>query len=317
MAVSQVDGRVDLIDTRTLRVRRSAQLLDGAALAAAYSADGKLLAVAGDGNEVLVRDARTLAPVRELRTPPGGFVQGLAISPDGKRIAAGAFIPDASEAPGRLQIWDLQTGKQVARPIEIAAVDLAFSPDSRLLAAAATEGDSAVFAAQDGRRLATLRTGDFGRSVAFSPTGALLALGQYGGSTLLLSTSSWKPVGRSLEGHRARITALEFSPTGRRLLTGGADGTLPLWDAGSRQPIGSALEVEPDAYVAAAFARRLARDRGAPLRSRRPLGRAARGVGAPRLRRRGPRADRSRMARRASGASAAAGLLNLWPIASA
>jgi WD40 repeat protein len=231
---------------------RSRKVLDGAALAAAYSADGKLLAVAGDGGRVPLLDGRTLGPMRELRTGRG-FVQGLAISPDGARIAAATIDYAARGTPGRLQIWALRTGKPIGRPIKIAAVDLAFSPDSRLLAAAAIEGDSAVFAAGDGHRVATLRTGDFGRSVAFSPTARLLALGEYGGTTRMLSTASFKPVGRDLEGHRARITALEFSPDGRRLLTGGADGTLRLWDARTRQPIGSALEVEPDAYVAAAF----------------------------------------------------------------
>ena len=98
------------------------------------------------------------------------------------------------------------------------------------------------------------RLGDFPRTVAFSPDGRLLAIGEYGGGVVILSTRSWKPVRRGLENHRARVTALDFSPDGRHLLTGGADGKVLLWDLATRSRIGSSLTVERDAYLAAGFA---------------------------------------------------------------
>ena len=312
VAVTQMDGSVELRDARTLAVRRSARVFDGAALATAYSPDGKLLAVTGDGSRVLLRDAHTLAPVRELRGPSDGVTISVAISPDGRRLAASAFSQEDEDMPGHLQIWDLRTGTRVGRQREVGrgADDLAFSPDGRIVAAAAFAGDAAVFAAHDGREVATFSTVDFGQSVAFSPGGGLLALGQYDGSAVLLSTSSWKPVGGRLDdGHRARVTALEFSPDGRRLLTGSRRR--------DRAPVGRRVAAA-DRLGAAGRAgrrcrpfrpgrprrrrlrsRRVPRDRGAAPRSRRHLGRAAGGVGAPRVPHRRPRAERPRMARRA------------------
>jgi WD40 repeat protein len=105
-----------------------------------------------------------------------------------------------------------------------------------------------------GRLVARLQTGDFARSVAFSPDGTLLAIGHYGGTGRLLSTRTWRPVGHRLDGHRARLTALEFSPDARLLAIGSADGTVLLWDVRTQQPIGSPLTIEPDTYVAATFA---------------------------------------------------------------
>ena len=75
------------------QVRRSAQVLDGAALAAAYlrrreAARGGRRRATGCSCATRARSPRCAS----CETPPGGFVQGLAISPDGRRIAAGAFI---------------------------------------------------------------------------------------------------------------------------------------------------------------------------------------------------------------------------------
>jgi WD domain, G-beta repeat len=96
---------------------------------------------------------------------------------------------------------------------------------------------------------------EFREDLAMPPRVEVLAIGHYGGAVRLVSTTSWKPMGRRLDGHRARVTALEFAPDGRVLATGSADGTVRLWDAATQQPIGSPLTIAADAYVAATFAR--------------------------------------------------------------
>ena len=51
LALTHSDGAVDLIDTRTLRRRGSVRALHGFAAAVAFSPDGRLLAVAGEGGQ--------------------------------------------------------------------------------------------------------------------------------------------------------------------------------------------------------------------------------------------------------------------------
>jgi WD40 repeat protein len=91
--------------------------------------------------------------------------------------------------------------------------------------------------------------------VAFSHDGRLLAVGHYGGTVALVSTSDWKVSGRRLAGHRERVTAVEFAPDDRTLVTGSADGTARLWDVATRRPVGTALPIQADSYVAASFSR--------------------------------------------------------------
>ncbi len=93
--------------------------------------------------------------------------------------------------------------------------------------------------------------GDFSRSVAFSPDGAILFVGQIGGTGRLFSTETWKQVGRPLRGHTGRITFPEFSPDGRTLATASADGTVNLWDVATQKQIGAAIELEANTYVSA------------------------------------------------------------------
>jgi WD40 repeat protein len=104
-----------------------------------------------------------------------------------------------------------------------------------------------------GRLVKRLNTGDFSRSVAFSPDGELLFVGRYDGRGDLFSTQTWKPVGRPLEGHTARITDAHFTPDGQTLVTAAGDGTVILSDVGTQKPIGSPIKLVPNTFASAAL----------------------------------------------------------------
>ncbi len=257
LALGHSDGTVDLLDAQTLHRRRSLRALRGFVGAIAYSPDARLLAVAGQRGQVTLWDARTLRPAGELsglRT----VIQTLAFSPDSGRLAVAELGTEveagvASSITGAsVGVWDVRSRAPTGVRFETASPSLAFSPDGRLLAAAAISRPTEVRDARNGKLVARLRTTDWGRSVAFSPDGALLATGDYTGAGQLWSTESWKPVGRPLEGHsERRIFWMEFTPDGRMLATAGQDGAVALWDVETQNPIGPPLTIEPDSYIAA------------------------------------------------------------------
>jgi WD40 repeat protein/DNA-binding SARP family transcriptional activator len=250
LAVTQNDGTVDLIDTRTLASQRRLRAQRGAALAVDFSPDGRLLAVTGVGGQVSLRDAHTLRAAGQLKGMRD-YAQALAFSPDGTLLAAGE---GAEVVKGRVRVWDVRRRELTSVRSGVSAPSIAFSPDGRLLAAAGVERPTEIRDTRSGRLVARLETDDFARTVAFSPDGNQLAIGHYGGSAQLWSTRTWKPIGRRLDGHSARLTALAYSADGRVLASASADGTALLWDVRNQKPIGSALTIEPNTFVAAAFA---------------------------------------------------------------
>ncbi len=80
--------------TPTLRVGQG-----GVTRLAVFSRDGALLVTSSDDRALTVRDGKTGTPTRALEGLQGP-VAGLAISPDGKLVAAGT-------AEGELHLWDL------------------------------------------------------------------------------------------------------------------------------------------------------------------------------------------------------------------
>ena len=122
-----------------------------------------------------------------------------------------------------------------------------------MLAAAGRGRPTQIRNARSGRLIARLPTADWGRSVAFCPDGSLIATGDLDRRAQLWSTETWRPVGRPLEGHEARILTLDFSPDGRTLASASQDGTVVLWDVATRAAIGSPLSVDAGAWVSAAF----------------------------------------------------------------
>jgi RNA polymerase sigma factor (sigma-70 family) len=162
--------------------------------------------------------------------PQPNTISSLTLSPDGCTLATGSWS-------GPLYLWEVATGK-LLRTLPgprnwIHAV--AFSPDGKLLASAASYADQSTdivfWDAATGKQLRRLQ----GHSraavcLAFSPNGKLLASGGQDGEVRLWDTATGKPA-NTWQAHRNQyVTPLAFSPDGKTLASAGHDNTLRLWE---------------------------------------------------------------------------------------
>jgi WD40 repeat protein len=79
------------------------------ALRIGFSADGRQVVAADPGRQVLRRDAATGAVLRSYAPALGSQVMGVAISPDGKYVAA------TQREPGDLFVWEADSGRLLHR----------------------------------------------------------------------------------------------------------------------------------------------------------------------------------------------------------
>jgi WD40 repeat protein len=264
LAAARRDGRVDLIDTETLRRTGGFEAFaDRAALAIEYSPDGSRLAVAGQDSGVGLWDAGSGKRVGPLLSAPRGpsnvntrNVRALAFGPGGLLAAA-----EGGAGKEAVRIWDLDERSLVRRPLHLPQVRrLAFSPDGSRLAIAFGFRDPAGDPDPDGVKivdvrsdetLATLRGDEVG-AVAFSPDGSLLAGGELDGDVLLWAADGWGRVGAPLASG-GEAPSVAFSPDGRTLATSDDRGAVALWDVASQQAVGPPLPGLPNARTTARF----------------------------------------------------------------
>lgn len=107
-----------------------------------FSADGRRLVSAADmhaggkerADDRSVRVWDVVTGVQLLKLDAGRPYGGLAVSPDGRVVAAGVYLEE--EKTGYLRFWDTRTGREM-RDRRVDAVEAAaFSPDGRYLATA-------------------------------------------------------------------------------------------------------------------------------------------------------------------------------------
>jgi WD40 repeat protein len=110
-------------------------------------------------------------------------------------------------------------------------------------------------------------------SVALSPDGARVLVGNHGGTLDLWDLATFEPLPVKFEGLKWDPLVLEFLPDGKRALSGGRDGELVVWDLASGQgsPLAAAttgwvrtMAVSPDGKLALTCQGARNQARGAP-----------------------------------------------------
>lgn len=206
--------------------------------AVAFSPDSKLIAGAGWKEAERRRifgvvdlwDAQTETMTQTLTEP--GAVFTIAFSPDGSRLAAGIGSSNGTGVLGRIDMWDLRTGRvlwtRTAHSTRV--MSLAFSPDGTRLASSGNDNAARLWNAASGQPEGRPLEGEGAwiASVAFSPDGRLLASGGSDQTMRLWDVQSGQ-LKHVFPKQGAAINALAFSPDGHTIACGSQDGILKLW----------------------------------------------------------------------------------------
>jgi eukaryotic-like serine/threonine-protein kinase len=226
---------------RELFARRVGQWIDQH-LSLAFSPKGGLLACgvtqATGNNEVQVWDVETGQQL--LKVPTASSVEGLAYSPDERRLAVGLRGEGKGGARNEVQVWEAKTGKAIpSLGIDegMAPVGLAFSPDGKRLAITwgvyTGPGVLSLHDTETGK--ATQRLwGITSEHVVFSPDGKRVSCGAASSKVHVWDVATGATQVTVREHHTTPVVG--FGDGGRRLLTAGWDGmgrgTAAAWACG-------------------------------------------------------------------------------------
>ncbi|MBV9926388.1 MAG: WD40 repeat domain-containing protein [Acidobacteria bacterium] len=233
-------------------------LINGRPALAAFSPDGRLLALSGENRTVRLHEAATGKLLLTLAPEKGEGFNGFAFLQD-SRVGATRNMPDRS-----VTLWDLTTGRALTKfaarehslETKLKAtsvpsqeyVGVPFSPDGRVLL---TEREDDVVVAWDAATGKELLTFDhktetnmakdalamlFGTplplmmSAAYSPEGSRVVTANGDKTPKLWDAATGRLVAALASGGE-RVYAAAFLPAARAVLTAGFYGEVDLWDA--------------------------------------------------------------------------------------
>ncbi|MCA9686560.1 MAG: WD40 repeat domain-containing protein, partial [Myxococcales bacterium] len=143
-------------------------------MALGVSADGSKFASADEGGAILLWDGASVTPWATLEEE--SRVERLFFSPDGGRLLVVADTPT---------LWRIADGRKIDRSVlqghGAQVTDAAFSPDGTLVATVGYDQSLRLWDGHNGRAQAILEAPNALLRLAFSPTGASIATGEYAG----------------------------------------------------------------------------------------------------------------------------------------
>jgi WD40 repeat protein len=241
LLVSTSGESVRLSDVRTGAPLREVPVDSAVCTDVDITADGSLIAASINRGEVWLLDSGT-GEIRE-RFAAGSLPQAVAVSPDGRWVAAAGFDHD-------LHLWNVTGGPTVHDGHSDVVYALAASPDGTLLASGG-DRSGIVWDPRTGRRTATLEHGADVHAVAFSPDGRLVATAGDGPVRVWDARSGARV--RTFRGNHRAVWGLAFGPSGEWLASGCDAHDVRLWTVGDRsvRPGGTARRARWGQSVAA------------------------------------------------------------------
>lgn len=249
-------GEIELLNPVTRAVTRKLTGFKGKVNAVAFSPDGATIYAAGG-------EAGIVGVVKSWKTSDGTLLQSfeghtdaayaLAVSPDGKFIATGAYDQ-------KIRLWDAATGKEIAllKGHNGAVNGLSFRADGKVLASASADRTVKLWSIPGGQRLDTLSQPTKEQtSVVFSADGKTLFAAGGDNRIRAWSVSAGAKEGTnkiltSLFAHEGTILGLALSLDGKLLASTSTNKTLKIWNAaGLTEKL--PLEAQPDWTSALAF----------------------------------------------------------------
>jgi len=228
------EGRVAVLGPNDVQ-GKELEGLDGRALNVVASEDGKLI-VAGSSTGAIGRwDGATGAAQPAIRSANLRQIYALAVSGDGKLIAAGGPPDDA-----RVELWDAASGKllHTLASGNSAIANLAFQPGGVLLAVSNVEGALQFWNTQDGTLVKSITATQQQRwfaAIAFSPDGTMLVTGSLAGDITFWNVQTGQVVA-SFQPYESGVSIFSaaFSPNGQLIAFGLSDQTVRLFALGKQ-----------------------------------------------------------------------------------
>ncbi|WAL62333.1 WD40 domain-containing protein [Thermocoleostomius sinensis] len=269
MAIGEASGKVRLYNSEGELFICEGHM--GWVRSVSFSADGELLASAGDDRIIRLWNVRTGQCLKTL-SGHTDLIRSVCFAPQSLLLASGgddrtvklwnvetgqcvttltghegrvlsvAFSPDEQQlASGNsdrtIRLWDVQTGKNSAifRGHSAKIWTVAFSPDGLHLVSGGADKTVRLWDRQTGDCRWVVR--DHIKavlSVCFSPDGSVVASSSDDQTVKLWRAKTGQAIA-TLEGHTCRVWSLSYSPDGQIVASGSDDQTIKLWDVNSRE----------------------------------------------------------------------------------